>query len=117
MFESADAYASHLSTVIDDAELVTLAVRRKFPKYGYPQPAAIKPAVAPVPMAVSDGSALSRTKPTSKSDAWMSSEVYDRQTSTSMENGSRLLLTALWREHPKIMNTLAMIDAAVVVRP
>lgn len=116
MFDSPAAYADHLATVIDDEELVLLAVRRKFPKYGY---VTIKQPAVQVALPITDAefSTRGRTKPMSKYDAPMCTEITDRQHTKAMENGSQMLLKALWREHPKIINTLSLIDAAVVVRP
>lgn len=112
MFNTPALYAEHLSTLIDDEELVILAVRLKFPKYGHTVP---KPAVA-CRMGEKEFSRTGRTKPISRFDGFMSTETTDIANANMLERGSTMLLAALWRDHSHNLETLSTQKDCNVVR-
>ncbi len=108
MFETATEYAAHLSTVIDDQEVVTLAVRRKFPSYkGYSR-------AKPVKLTEKQAS---RTSNMSKFDGFYCSELTDASFKRNMEEGSKKLLQCLWREHHRILMRLSQNENCKVMPP
>lgn len=106
-FVTAKAYADHLSTIIDDEDVVLLAVRRKFPDYGYSIPKPKKSAKTAIGSVAfrNDGS-----KKPAAADAWISSEAGDRISRNRIEEGSAKLLSALWCSHPAIMQQLGAVQ-------
>lgn len=96
MFDTPAEYASHLSELIDDADLIAMAVRRKFPETRGP---AVKMSAARFK---EEGS----KKPTTQHDAWMCSDMQDRDAKQNMVAGSKKLLAALWHQHPRALRTL-----------
>jgi len=103
-FDSPREYADHLSTIIEDEDVVLLAVRRKFPDYGYSIPAPKRK--APVSR-VTNGTEFKEggAKKPGPDAPWLA-EAYDRIDRQRIEEGSTKLLSALWNAHPRILQHL-----------
>ena len=98
-FKTGREMAEHLGTIINDPQLVLLAVRRRFPKYAPELGRAIR-------ISQEDFAANGSRKPMSKFDGYMDSDLADRAHRASVTIGSARLLTAIHKQHPEIMRAL-----------
>ncbi len=97
-YKTAAAMAQHLASLIDDKNLITIAVRKRFPKYA--------PEYQVTRISHEDFDANGRRKPMSKFDSYMDSDLADRAYRAAVTIGSGRLAQAIHREHPAIMKAL-----------
>ncbi len=96
-YRTASALAAHLSTLISDPNLVTMAVRKRFPTYDGPNPRRI---------GQEELKATSCSKPVAGDEGYMDSDIVDRTHRLRMQLGSQALLAGIRLNHPKIMEAL-----------